>query len=705
MQSTHADHTLEDQGDHRRHRGHAGSQSRHDSRAHSAQRETSPAHEHGDHVDHSGHEGIFRRRFWVSLVLSLPVILFSEMVQGWLGFSMPSFPGDRWVAPLFAAVVFAYGGLPFLQMAVPEIRKRQPGMMLLISLAISVSFLYSLASFLLGLGEGFYWELVTLIDIMLLGHWIEMRSIRQASGSLDELAKLMPDEAERVNRDGSTETVRVSALKEGEVVLVRPGSSIPADGEVVEGRSAVNEAMISGESQAIDKAVGDRVIAGALNGDGSLRVRVTATGEATALAGIMRLVRDAQHSKSRTQILADKAAGWLFYIALAAAFLTAVAWILLQGFDLFVLERVVTVLVIACPHALGLAVPLVVAISTTRAARNGLLVKDRLSLEAAREIDVVVFDKTGTLTRGEQGVVRVQPFAGWKEDRALALAAAVESDSEHPLAQAVRRAAADKGHELPKVTGFEAIKGHGVRAQYEGQDIYLGGPRLLEKLGIHPSPEVTAFAKEAGGKAHTVVYMISSAQIVAAIALADLIRPESAEVVRRLQGLGKEVVMITGDSEDVARAVAADLRIHRYFAQVLPENKERQIAALQSEGKRVAMVGDGINDAPALARADVGIAIGSGTDVAVESAGIILVNSNPVDVLKVFELSRATYKKMVQNLIWATGYNLFAIPLAAGALSSLSILLSPAIGALLMSASTVIVALNAQLLRGVKLGV
>ncbi len=664
-----------------------------------------PAHGGHDHVDHSGHEEIFRQRFWISALLSIPVILFSEMIQQWLGFSLPAFPGDAWLAPIFAGVVFAYGGLPFLNMAIPEIRKRQPGMMLLISLAISVAFIYSLAAFLFGLGEGFYWELVTLIDVMLLGHWIEMRSVRQASSSLDELAKLMPDEAERLGQDGKTETVSVSNLKEGEIVLVRPGASIPVDGDVVEGKSSVNEALITGESKPVDKSEGDKVIAGALNGDGSLRVRVTAIGEGTALAGIMRLVKEAQQSKSRTQILADKAAGWLFYVALGAAVVTGTAWALVQGFDLFALERVVTVLVIACPHALGLAVPLVVAISTTQAAKNGLLIKNRLALEEAREIDVVVFDKTGTLTKGEQGVVEVHPFKEWKEEQALALSAAVEGDSEHPLAQAVRDAAAKRGLNLPTVSEFEAIKGHGVHAKSDGNDVYLGGPRLLEKLTISASSDVEDFARTAGGKAQTVVYLISGKEIVAALALADVIRPESAEVVRRLQELGKEVAMITGDSEDVAKVVARELKIDRYFAQVLPENKDQKIAELQKQGKRVAMVGDGVNDAPALARADVGIAIGSGTDVAVESAGIILVNSNPVDVLKVFELSRATYKKMIQNLVWATGYNLFAIPLAAGILASAGILLSPAVGALLMSASTVIVAINAQLLRGVKLGV
>lgn len=659
--------------------------------------------DHAGHVDHSGHEQMFRQRFWISALLSIPVLVFSEMIQQWLGISLPSFPGDAWIAPIFAAIVFAYGGVPFLQMAGPEVRNRQPGMMLLISLAISVAFIYSFAAFVFGLGEGFYWELVTLIDIMLLGHWIEMRSVRQASSSLDELAKLMPDEAERVDSNSQTHAVPVTELREGDIVLVRPGANVPVDGVVVDGSSSVNEALITGESTPVDKGKGDRVIAGALNGDGSLRVKVTATGEKTALAGIMRLVQEAQQSKSGTQILADRAAGWLFYIALASAVITGIAWTVARGFDLMALERVVTVLVIACPHALGLAVPLVVAISTTQAAKNGLLVKNRLALEEAREIDVVVFDKTGTLTKGQMGVVDIRTFSG-SEEEALALAAAVEGDSEHPLAKAVRDAAEQRSLKLPKVTDFEAIKGHGVRAASGEKEVHLGGPRLLERLQITQVGEVGTFAQNAGNKAQSVIYLIVDKQIIADIGIADVVRPESAEVVSRLQKLGIEVAMITGDSQAVADAVAGELGIDRVFAQVLPENKDQKIAELQKQGKRVAMVGDGINDAPALARADVGIAIGSGTDVAVESAGIILVNSNPVDVLKVFELSRATYAKMIQNLVWAAGYNVFAIPLAAGVLASAGILLSPAIGAVLMSASTVIVAINAQLLRGVKLG-
>ncbi len=617
---------------------------------------------------------------------------------------MPAVPLAEWIAPLFAVIVFAYGGLPFLQMALPEIRKRQPGMMLLISLAISVAFFYSLAAFLFSLGEGFYWELVTLIDIMLLGHWIEMRSVRQASGSLNELAKLMPDEADLVGKDGSTRTVATSELKTDDIVLVRPGASIPADGQVVEGSSDVNEAMISGESMPVKKSKGDKIIAGAINGDGSLRVQVSAVGEKTALAGIMRLVQEAQQSKSGTQILADKAAGWLFYLALASALVTGVAWVAADGLNSFALERVVTVLVIACPHALGLAVPLVVAISTTQAAKNGLLIKNRLALEAARQIDIVVFDKTGTLTKGEQSVVGLAAIKGWENDKVLNFATALEADSEHPLARAVRKAAGERKISQPKTSDFEAIKGFGVRARMDGKEYFLGGPNMLEKLGAKIPADLKQFSAQAGRKAQTVIYLLAEKQVVGALAVADALRPESGQVIESLKAIGVEAAMITGDSEEVAKAVADELGISRYFAEVLPEDKDKKISELQRQGKRVAMVGDGVNDAPALARADVGIAIGSGTDVAVESAGIILVNSNPNDVLKVFELSRATYKKMIQNLIWATGYNLVAIPLAAGVLAFAGILLSPAVGALLMSASTVIVAINAQLLRNVKLG-
>ena len=655
--------------------------------------------EHTQHIDHTGHEDMFRKRFWISLALSIPVLLYTPMLQMWFRFTMPEFPGSQWVTPFFSVIVFVYGGMPFIQMAVPEIRSRQPGMMLLISLAISFSFVYSLAAVLLTFGEGFFWELVTLIDIMLLGHWIEMRSVRQASGALNALAKLMPDTAEHILPDGNIHTMPVSSLKTDDLVLVRPGASVPADGVVIEGESDVNESMITGESLPVKKALGAAVIAGTVNGNGSLRVRVSAVGEKTALAGIMRLVRDAQQSKSQTQILADRAAGWLFYLALAVAALTAIAWTIAIGFNLFTLERVVTVLVIACPHALGLAVPLVVAISTTSAASNGILVRNRLALESAREIDVVIFDKTGTLTKGEQGVVAIKTLDGLVENHALALTAAVEADSEHVIARALREAAQKTELKLLPVSEFEAIKGRGTHAKHNGKDIWVGGPHLLEMLNTKPDIQITEFATVAGQKGQTVVYLVVNNQVLAAFALADVIRPESHQAVKKLREMGVQVAMLTGDSREVAKAVADDLGIDLYFAEVLPEYKDQKVIELQKQGKKVAMVGDGVNDAPALVRADVGMAIGSGTDVAVESAGIILVKSNPLDVVKIFKLSRASYRKMIENLIWASGYNVVALPLAAGVLAWAGILLSPAVGALLMSLSTIIVAINAQLLR------
>jgi Cu2+-exporting ATPase len=671
---------------------------------HSTQGAQSEHQGHGAHVDHTGHEQMFRRKFWVSLVLSIPVLLFSPSIQTWLGFSLPAFPGSQWITPVFAVIVFLYGGIPFLQMAIPELQNRQPGMMTLISLAISVAFVYSLAALFLPTSTTFFWELVTLIDIMLLGHWIEMRSVRQASGALNELAKLMPDTAERILPDGGNETVPINQLRNGDLVLVRPGASVPADGEVQDGESDVNEAMITGESKPVKKEPGDKVIAGTINGDGSLRVNVSATGDETALAGIMHLVEQAQQSKSNTQILADKAAGWLFYVALGAAAITAVAWIIAVGFNVDVIARVATVLVIACPHALGLAIPLVVAITTSMGAQNGILVRDRLALEKARQINLIVFDKTGTLTEGEFGVVGITSAEGWGEDDALALAAAIEGDSEHTMARGIRKSAEDRQLALPSVSEFEAIKGRGVRAQSNGHNVYVGGPRLLEMLEVTPPERLAQFEQDANQKGQSVVNLVQDgsdgAQVIAAFALADVIRPESKPAIDKLQEMGVEVAMLTGDSQAVAKSVADELGIGTYFAEVLPENKDQKVADLQKQGKHVAMVGDGVNDAPALTRADVGIAIGSGTDVAIESAGIILVKSNPLDVVKIFDLSRASYRKMVQNLVWAAGYNIFALPLAAGVLAPIGILLSPAVGALLMSISTVIVAVNAQLLRG-----
>jgi Cu2+-exporting ATPase len=659
---------------------------------------------HEAHVDHTGHEGMFRRRFWISLLISIPVLLYSPFVQDTLGFQMPDFPGSQWVTSIFAVIVFFYGGLPFLQMAVPEVKSRRPGMMLLISLAISVAFVYSVAALFIPTGSTFFWELVTLIDIMLLGHWLEMRSIRQASGALDELAKLMPDTAERINPDGEVVQAPTSELMQGDLVLVRPGASIPADGEVEQGESDVNEAMITGESKPVSKDPGDPVIGGSINGDGSLRIRVRATGKDTALAGIMRLVEQAQQSKSNTQILADKAAGWLFYVAIGVAVVTAIAWVIAVGFDVQVIARVATVLVIACPHALGLAIPLVVAITTAMGANNGILVRDQLALEEARSIDTIIFDKTGTLTKGEFGVVDMQTADGRGEEHALGLAAAIEGDSEHTIARGMRLTAQERGVTLPKVEDFESIKGRGVRASWDGATLYVGGPRLLEMLEIQAPEKLAQFDERASSRGQSVVHLVHGTEVAASFALADVIRPESKPAIDRLHEMGMEVAMLTGDSQAVAKSVAQELGIDQYFAEVLPEHKDQKVTELQRQGKKVAMVGDGVNDAPALTRADVGIAIGSGTDVAIESAGIILVKSNPLDVVKIFSLSRASYRKMVQNLIWATGYNVVALPLAAGALAPMGILLSPAVGALLMSLSTVIVAINAQLLRRENIG-
>lgn len=638
-------------------------------------------------------------------MLSIPVLLYSGMLQQLLGFSMPSFPGSQFIEPVFSLIVFVYGGFPFLDMARPELRRRQPGMMTLISLAIIVALIYSLAALFLPDQMPFFWELVTLIDIMLLGHWIEMRSIRQASGALDELAKLLPDQAERIDPNGEIEIVAVASLEVGDLVLVRPGASIPADGHVTEGESEVNESMITGESKPVGKVPGTKVVAGTINGDGSLRVRVSATDESTALAGIMRMVAEAQASKSQTQLLADKAAGWLFYIALGSALLTGILWTIAQGFNAQVIERVATVLVIACPHALGLAIPLVVAITTAIGAQNGILVRNRLALEDARKVNMVIFDKTGTLTRGEFRVANSRVIAGWDENQALALAAAVEGDSEHPIARGIRESANEKGLALPEIQGFEAIKGRGVKAIWEGRTVHIGGPRILEMLQTELPANIAEFETAASAEGQSVINLIVDQQVVASFALGDLLRPESKEAVIKLQEMGIEVALLTGDSVPVAASVASQLGITHYFAEVLPEHKDEKVSQLRAEGKYVAMVGDGVNDAPALARADLGIAIGSGTDVAVQSADVILVDSNPMDVLGVIELSKASYRKMVQNLIWATAYNLVAIPLAAGALAPWGIVLSPAAGALLMSLSTIVVAINAQLLRRTRLNV
>lgn len=651
------------------------------------------------HDRHAGHSvELFRRKFWLTPALTLPTLVWGHMLQSALGYHAPTVPGSRWIPPVFGTAVFLYGGIVFLRGAVQELRDRLPGMMTLIALAICVAFAFSVAVTLGFPGMPLWEELATLVTIMVLGHWIEMRSITQAQGALRELAKLLPDTAVRVVGEG-TEEVPASALREGDVVLVRPGASVPADGTVVSGASAVNEAMLTGESRPVRKAEGARVIAGTVNGEGSLRVRVTGTGERTALAGIMRLVEQAQTSRSRAQALADRAAFFLTWVAIGAGALTLAGWLAARAEPAYAIERMVTVLVIACPHALGLAVPLVVAISTTLGARGGLLVRDRRGLEEARTLQAVVFDKTGTLTLGEHRVVDVATADGISAGEALRLAAAVEHDSEHPVARAVVLSARERGIPAASAEDFEAIPGQGVRARVEGRALEVGGPNLLRKRGIELPPLLREAGERAAGAGRSSVYLLEDGRVLAGFATADAVRPESAEAVRRLHDEGIEVVMLTGDSRAVADSVARELGIDTVFAEVLPEDKAAKIREIQARGKRVAMVGDGVNDAPALITADVGVAIGAGTDVAVEAGDVVLVRSDPRDVPRIFALSRATYRKMLQNLWWAAGYNVVAIPLAAGVLYRWGIVLSPAVGAVLMSLSTVVVAVNAQLLR------
>jgi Cu2+-exporting ATPase len=661
---------------------------------------SAPTHD-GGHDRHAGHSvAMFRDRFWLSFLLTLPVIAWSEDPQMWLGYRAPVFPGSDLVPAVLGTIVFLYGGLVFLRGGRDELVNRQPGMMTLISLAILVAFVTSWAG-TLGLFEiEIWWELATLVTIMLLGHWLEMRSIAQARGALAALAELLPDTAERVVDGGAIEIVALSALTTGDVVLVRPGGRIPADGIVEEGAADVDESLLTGESRPVAKEPGAAVVAGSVAAGGSLRVRLTAVGEATALSGIVRMVAEAQASASRAQALADRAAALLFYVALAAGGLTLAAW-WLMGDPEGALVRTATVLVIACPHALGLAIPLVIAISTSLGARNGLLVKDRLALERARELDVVIFDKTGTLTKGEPAVTAVLRTngAGLGEDEVLALAAAVETDSEHPLARAIVRAASERGLAVPAATGFEGLAGRGARATVDGRVVEVGGPRLLADLGL----EALAGAERRSDDGETVLHVVVGGSIVGAIGLADEVRPESAEAVASLHRLGVTVAMITGDAQAVATSVARRLGIDEVAAEVLPADKAAAVRRFQEGGRRVAMVGDGVNDAPALATADVGIAIGAGTDVAVESAGIVLVRSDPRDVVGAIALSRATYRKMIENLVWATGYNLVAIPVAAGVLVPAGLDLPMAAGAVAMSLSTIIVAANAQLLRRLRL--
>lgn len=655
-----------------------------------------------DHDEHAGHNpNMFKQKFWISFLLTIPVLLYSQTIQELLHFSMPSFAGSSLIPPVFGIIIFIYGGLVFLRSAKAELAAKQPGMMTLISMAITVALFYSIAVTFGLEGMSFWWELATLITIMLLGHWLEMASIMNAQGALKELAKLLPDEAELVVSSG-TKTVSVAELKVGDKVLVRPGANIPVDGEVIKGESSVNESMLTGESKSVKKIVKSLLIGGTINGSGSLTMKVTKIGNDTALAGIMKLVADAQNSKSKTQVLADRAAYYLTFIALGAALITLLGWTFFSDQSTsFIIERVVTVLIIACPHALGLAIPLVTAISTSLAAKNGLLIRERMALEAARNIDVVLFDKTGTLTKGEQGVVDIVAISD--EKSLLSLAASVEEESEHPIAKAIVRNAKDKKLTIAEAKKFSAMSGRGATALVNGKAVYVGGPKLLEELGLELPTRISKAAYSAQDEGKTTVYVIQDKTVLGAIMLADVIRPESKEAVSSLRSRGIRVAMLTGDAKGVAAWVAKELEIKEYFAEVLPENKASVVKKLQADGSKVAMVGDGVNDAPALTQANVGIAIGAGTDVAIESAGIVLASSDPRGVTSIVTLSKATYRKMTQNLAWATGYNAVAIPLAAGVTYGLGFVLSPAIGAVLMSLSTIVVAVNAQFLRNLKL--
>ncbi|MFI1383806.1 copper-translocating P-type ATPase [Embleya sp. NPDC020886] len=654
---------------------------------------------HQGHGGHAGHGEMFRRKLLWSLLFSVPVLVLSPMLADLLGYHEPSFPGSSWIPPLLGTLVFGYGGWPFLTGARDELAARRPGMMTLIAMAITVAFVASWASTLeLASHElDFWWELVLLVDIMLLGHWLEMRALGAASGALDALAALLPDEAERVRPDGEFERVPVAELETGDTVLVRSGARVPADGRITEGAAEFDESMITGESRSVPRGTGETVVAGTVAVDSAVRVRVTATGERTQLAGIRRLVADAQQSRSRAQALADRAAALLFYYAAGAAVLTLVAWSLL-GEGGSAIERTVTVLVIACPHALGLAIPLVIAISTELSARQGILIKDRIALERMRGVDVVLFDKTGTLTRGAPAVTGVAAAPGRDETMVLLLAGAAERESEHPLARAIVRAAGERGRPAA-ASAFRSMTGRGVEADVAGTRVRVGGPALLREAGVPVPDELSATVGDWVGRGAAVLYVLAADEVAGALALEDEIRPESRSAVQELHAAGVRVGMLTGDARQVAEWVGRDLGVDEIFAEVLPGDKDAKVAELQSRGLRVAMVGDGVNDAPALARADVGIAIGAGTDVAVQSAGVVLASDDPRAVLGVRRLSTAVYRKMRQNLVWAAGYNIVTVPLAAGVPARAGVVLPMEVGAILMSLSTVVVALNAQLLR------
>lgn len=658
------------------------------------------ADDHTEHDKHAGHSvAMFKEKFWLSLALTFPVVIYSPMVQDWLRFTPPSFFMSEYLPLIFSTILMIYAGSVFIKGAWSELANKKPGMMTLISLAIIVSYIYSVVITFTGAGHDFFWELATLITIMILGHWLEMSSIQKAENALDDLAKLLPDTAEKVTADG-TETVKVSELKVGDAVLVRPGANIPIDGKVTDGRSSVNEAAITGESQPVSKEKGDEVIGGTVNQEGTLTIKVTKTGEDTALAGIMQLVREAQRSQSGGQILADKAAFALTIIAIVAGVLTFIAWLLLAD-TYTAVERAVTVMIIACPHALGLAIPLVVALSTSLAAKNGLLIRKRDALETARTIQWVLFDKTGTLTKGEHAVTHAA-YVG-DEAELLRIAASIEAASEHVIGKGIVTYAKEKQITPEKVVDFKAIAGVGVKANYKDTLYSVVSRRYLTDTSLSIPAELEQVAAEAREKGETDVYLVKDKEVLAVFTLADAIKPEAKEAISSLHEMDIKIAMVTGDSEKVATQVAAELGIDTVFSEVKPGNKADKVKELQAQNEIVAMVGDGINDAPALTQANIGIAIGAGTDIAIKSADIILTKSDPRDVVKVTRLSQATWRKMVQNLIWATGYNVIAIPLAAGVLAFAGVLLSPAVGAVVMSLSTVIVALNAQLLRKIKL--
>ncbi|MER0102253.1 copper-translocating P-type ATPase [Corynebacterium sp. KPL2734] len=690
------------EADHTQHTDHGG----HEEHSHGDHHGHGHEHGHGHGHGHGEHAAMFRSRFWWSLLLSVPVVIFSPMVAELLGYGVPEFTGSSWIPPVLGTIIFIYGGTPFLQGGWSELKSRQPGMMLLIAMAITVAFV---ASWVTTLGIGgfdldFWWELALLVVIMLLGHWLEMRALGAASSALDALAELLPDEAEKII-DGQTHTVPVSELAVDDIVLVRAGARAPADGTIVEGSAEFDESMITGESRPVFRDKGERVVAGTVATDNTVRVQVEAIGGDTALGGIQSMVAEAQESSSRAQALADRAAALLFWFALSAAFITAVVWSII-GSPSDAVVRTVTVLVIACPHALGLAIPLVIAISTEQAAQSGVLIKERMALERMRTIDAVLFDKTGTLTEGAHAVTGVATVEGISEGQLLAVAAAAEADSEHPLARAIVKAAedhAEASQEQLHSSDFSAAAGRGIQATVDGAEVLVGGPNMLRELELATPGVFDAQVEEWSQRGAGVLHVVRDGQIIGALAVEDKIRPESRAAVQALQEQGVKVAMITGDATQVAEAVGEELGIDEGFAEVLPQDKDSKVTELQERGLAVAMVGDGVNDAPALARAEVGIAIGAGTDVAMESAEVVLASDDPRSVLSMMSLSRASYRKMIQNLIWASGYNIIAVPLAAGVLAPIGVVLSPAAGAVLMSLSTIVVAFNAQLLRRIEL--